>query len=117
MASRNGRPQLPPVPAILPGATPMDNADPRAPILGIIGAPAASRRKPPSNLQGQASYEPVKACSKRHTGRSPWMNEAAILTKPHRRLRCHQPAGAQKASNDINHTSSHGMNEQDGHWH
>lgn len=60
MASRNRRPQLPPVPAILPGATTMDNADPGAPILGIIGPPAACRREPPSNMQGEASYEPVK---------------------------------------------------------
>ncbi|KAK1540328.1 hypothetical protein CPAR01_06317 [Colletotrichum paranaense] len=67
----NGRPQLPPVPAILAVATTMDNADPGASILGITVPPAACRREPPSNLQGQASYEPVKAYSKRHTVCSP----------------------------------------------
>ncbi|KAK1722497.1 uncharacterized protein BDZ83DRAFT_417659 [Colletotrichum acutatum] len=80
MTSRNGRPQPPPVPAILPVATTMDNADPGAPSLGIIVPPAACRREPPSNLQGQAPYEPVKAYSKRRTVCSPWMNEAAILS-------------------------------------
>ncbi|UQC85932.1 uncharacterized protein CLUP02_11431 [Colletotrichum lupini] len=35
--TRNGRPQLPPVPAILAVATTMDNADPGASILGITG--------------------------------------------------------------------------------
>ncbi|OHE92235.1 hypothetical protein CORC01_12471 [Colletotrichum orchidophilum] len=90
MHSRNGRPQLHPVPAMLSTTTTMDNADPEGHILGIIGAPAACRRKPPSNLQGQTSYEPAKAYIKRHERCNSWTDEAVFFATPRRLLPCHQ---------------------------